>query len=82
VAARYSDVDLNDDTGTVTLATPYGGVRGGGQKIWTAGINWYPNDVLHFALDYQWIDVNRLDALGGDLGQDVQALSFRSQISL
>lgn len=82
VAARYSDLDLNDRAGIFALATPYGGIRGGEQKIWTAGINWYPNDVLHFALDYQWIDLSRLDPLGANIGQDVQALSFRSQVAL
>jgi phosphate-selective porin OprO/OprP len=82
LAGRYSDVDLNDMTGLFGLATPYGGVRGGEQKIWTAGINWYPNSVLRFALDYQWIDVNRLSGTGGNVGQDVQALSLRSQIAL
>lgn len=82
LAGRYSDVDLNDDTGSFGLATPYGGVRGGEQKIWTAGINWYPNSVLRFSLDYQWIDVNRLSGTGADVGQDIQALSLRSQIAL
>ena len=82
VAGRYSDVDLNDKTGTFGLATPYGGIRGGEQKIWTAGVNWYPNSVLRFALDYQWIDVSRLSGSGADIGQNVQALSFRSQIAL
>jgi len=82
LAGRYSKVDLNDKTGTFGLATPYGGIRGGAQKIWTAGINWYPNSVLRFSLDYQWIDVDRLSGTGTDIGQDVQALSFRSQIAL
>ena len=57
LAGRYSNVDLDDHSGAFGLATPFGGVRGGQQKIWTAGINWYPNSVLRFALDYQWIDV-------------------------
>lgn len=82
LAARYSDLDLNDHAGGIALATPFGGVRGGEQKIWTAGINWYPNSVLHFALDYQWMDVNRLNAAGAGIGQRVQALSFRSQVAL
>jgi phosphate-selective porin OprO/OprP len=82
LAARYSDVDLNDRAGNFGLTTPFGGVRGGEQKIWTAGINWYPNAVLRFALDYQWIDVGRLSGAGGNVGQNLQALSLRSQISL
>jgi phosphate-selective porin OprO/OprP len=82
LAGRYSDVDLNDKTGMFGLATPYGGVRGGEQKVWTAGINWYPNSALRFALDYQWIDVNRLSGAGADVGQNLQALSLRTQIAL
>jgi phosphate-selective porin OprO/OprP len=82
LAGRYSDVDLNDKTGVFGLATPYGGIRGGEQKIWTAGLNWYPNATLRFALDYQWIDVDRLSGAGADVGQDLQALSLRTQIAL
>jgi phosphate-selective porin OprO/OprP len=82
VAGRYSDVDLNDNTGALALATPYGGIRGGEQTIWTAGINWYPNSALRFALDYQWIDINRLSGAGNDVGQNLNALSLRSQIAL
>ncbi|HEY1631114.1 MAG TPA: porin [Rhizomicrobium sp.] len=82
LAGRYSDVDLNDHAGGFGLATPFGGIRGGEQKIWSAGINWYPNAVLRFALDYQWIDIGRLSGGGADVGQNLQALSLRSQISL
>ncbi len=82
LAARYSDVDLNDHDGTFHLATPFGGVRGSEQEIWSAGINWYPNSVLRFALDYQWIDIGRLSGAGANVGQSLQALSLRSQISL
>ncbi|HEX3674922.1 MAG TPA: porin [Rhizomicrobium sp.] len=82
LAGRYSVVDLNDHAGTFALATPFGGIRGGEQKIWTAGVNWYPNAVLRFALDYQWIDIGRLGGTGANVGQNLQALSLRSQISL
>ena len=82
LAARYSDLDLNDLAGAAGHATPFGGMRGGEQKIWTAGINWYPNSILRFALDYQWIDVSRLSSAGKDVGQNLSAVSFRSQIAL
>jgi phosphate-selective porin OprO/OprP len=84
VAARYSDLDLNDNTGVVGLAAPYGGVRGGEQRIFTLGLNWYPNSVVKFALDYQHIDLDRLNSAAPyqDIGQTVQAISLRSQISL
>jgi phosphate-selective porin OprO/OprP len=62
-------------------ATPAGGVRGGEQKITTVGLNWYPNSVLRFLLDYQWAKVDRLSAAGADIGEDVNVVSFRSQVA-
>ena len=82
LAGRYSDTDLNDLVGVAGHSAPNGGVRGGEQKIWSAGINWYPNAVLRFALDYQWIDIDRLGSSGAEVGQKLQAMSLRSQISL
>jgi phosphate-selective porin OprO/OprP len=76
LAGRYSDLDLNDhvlDTTSVLTAwassgaTPktytfYNTVRGGEQKIWTAGLNWYPNSVVRFALNYEFIQIDRLQS--------------------
>jgi phosphate-selective porin OprO/OprP len=81
VAARYSVLDLNDHAGLAGAATPAGGIRGGEQKITTLGLNWYPNSVLRFLLDYQWDRVNRLSATGGDVGEHVNAISLRSQFA-
>ncbi|WP_242011472.1 OprO/OprP family phosphate-selective porin [Acetobacter fallax] len=41
-AARYSQTDLR--------APVY---SGGNQKIWTAGLNWYPFDIIRLTLQYQ-----------------------------
>jgi phosphate-selective porin OprO/OprP len=105
LAGRYSVLELNDHTNDATSVitnwtgaatrtyTYYNTVRGGDQKIWTAGLNWYPNNSIRFALDYQWIDISRLQTpatvtttgvpqiphLGAS--QTVQAISLRSQIS-
>jgi phosphate-selective porin OprO/OprP len=81
VAARYSVLDLNDDEGVAGHAAPVGGVRGGEQKITTVGLNWYPNSVIRFLLDYQWVNVDRLNAAGADIGSSVHTLSFRSQFA-
>jgi phosphate-selective porin OprO/OprP len=81
IAARYSVLDLNDHDGVAGAATPAGGVRGGEQKITTVGLNWYPNSVLRFLLDYQWAKVDRLSAAGADIGEDVNVVSFRSQVA-
>jgi phosphate-selective porin OprO/OprP len=81
LAARYSVLDLNFDAGTPgTLAAP-DAIRGGEQKIWTAGLNWYPNNAIRFLLDYQHTDATRLNSTGASIGGRLDAVSFRSQIS-
>ncbi len=82
LAARYSDLDLNYNPGTAGLATPTGGIRGGDQRIWSAGINWYPNQVLRFMLDYQHVDVSRLSSTGGSLDATLDDVSLRLQFAL
>lgn len=92
LAARYSVLDLNDNEGALGLAPPPGGVRGGEQTITTLGLNWYPNNVVRFLLDYQWVEIDRLDpedgsivtpvpGFGAQVGQDLEAISLRSQVA-
>ena len=81
LAARYSVLDLNDRAGMFGVATPAGGIRGGEQKITTVGLNWYPNTVVRFLLDYQHANVDRLNAAGADIGENVNVVSFRSQFA-
>ena len=64
LAARYSVLNLNFDAGLPGIAAPLDGIRGGDQKIWTAGLNWYPNNAIRFMLDYQHTDVSRLSSSG------------------
>jgi phosphate-selective porin OprO/OprP len=80
-AVRYSVLDLNDHAGTLGAATPAGGIRGGKQAIWTAGLNWHPNNTIRFLFDYQHVRVRRLNAAGGDIGETVNAISLRSQFA-
>ncbi|HEY1631783.1 MAG TPA: porin [Rhizomicrobium sp.] len=82
LAGRYSVLDLNDNVGLAGHATPTGGIRGGEQKIWTAGLNWYPNNAIRFVLDYQHVDVSRLTAAGGNAGAELDDVSLRAQLSL
>jgi len=90
--ARYSVLDLNDNEGALGLAAPIGGVRGGEQTITSLGLNWYPNNVIRFLLDYQWVEIDRLDpenssivtavpGFGAQIGQDFEAISLRSQVA-
>jgi phosphate-selective porin OprO/OprP len=79
VAARYSDLNLNyhaGDAGTVATADA---IRGGDQRIWSAGLNWYPNSVLRVMLDYQHVEVSRLNGTGDDLGAKLDDVSLRLQ---
>jgi phosphate-selective porin OprO/OprP len=82
LAARYSDLNLNYDAGQAGHATPTGGIRGGDQRIWSAGLNWYPNPVLRFMLDYQHVDVSRLATAGTSLDAKLDDVSLRLQLSL
>ena len=81
IAARYSALNLNFDEGLPGLAPPKDGIRGGDQKIWTAGLNWYPNSAIRFMLDYQHTDVSRLTSTGGDAGARLDAVSLRAQVA-
>jgi phosphate-selective porin OprO/OprP len=81
LAARYSDLNLDWHAGAPALATPTGGVRGGEQKIWTAGLNWYWNPTIRFMLDYQHVKIDRLNAAGLQIGQTYNAIAMRSQLS-
>ncbi|OHB30257.1 MAG: hypothetical protein A2790_05460 [Phenylobacterium sp. RIFCSPHIGHO2_01_FULL_69_31] len=81
IAARYSVLDLNDRAGSAGAAAPAGGVRGGEQTVATVSLNWYPNAVYRFQAQYQRVDVDRLNATGVEVGQDVDIVSLRSQFA-
>lgn len=81
IAGRYSVLDLNDTEGSPGSVAPAGGVRGGEQTITTLGLNWYPNSVFRFLLDYQDISVDRLDGAGVQVGEQVKVISLRSQVA-
>lgn len=88
LAGRYSSLDLNDNEGVVGLVTPVNGVRGGEQDITSLGLNWFPNNVVRFQLQFQDVSVDRLNpgavglaTPGAQIGQDYQAVSVRSQVA-
>jgi phosphate-selective porin OprO/OprP len=49
------------------------------QDIVTLGLNWFPNSVTKFSLDYLDVDVDRRDAAGAQIGQSYKAVNVRSQ---
>jgi phosphate-selective porin OprO/OprP len=92
IATRYSTADLNFDP---LLAPAAGGVRGGEQKIISAGLHWYPNAVVKLGLDYFHVELNKLNsaaiaasapypavAAGAPIGQVYNAINLRAQIAL
>ncbi|GAA0530596.1 phosphate-selective porin OprO/OprP [Rhizomicrobium palustre] len=91
LAARYSTADLNYDA---ALAPAAGGIRGGEQKIATAGVHWYPNNVVKVLFDYQHVEINKLNgsaiaaaapypavAAGAPIGQAYNTVNLRVQIA-
>ena len=107
LAARYSDLNLNSHTldsaslitnwtgASTATYTFYNTVRGGDQRIVTLGLNWYASTAIRFSLDYQWIDVSRLQtpatvtvSSGSPVlpsangGQNLQTIAVRAQFSL
>ena len=89
LALRYSDTDLNYRQGTEGTALPTGGVRGGDQKIVTAGVNWYLNSIARIMLDYQHVTIDRLSPsatsyqtpIGAEIGQNYSAAAMRFQLA-
>ena len=85
LVGRYSLTDLNFNEGLVGANTPAaaGAIRGGVQKGYTAGLNWYPNGVIRLLFDYQHLDINRIGTTTPfkQIGQDVDILTARAQLS-
>jgi len=76
IAGRYSDTDLDYH---MTSTTVLDRVFGGHQKIWTAALNFYPNDILKFGLDWQNVDADNVGKLANDAKYNV--ISLRTQVS-
>ncbi len=89
LAVRYSDIDLNSRAGAAGTAPTAGAVRGGEQRIWTGGLNWYPNSFVRFILDYQDVRIDRLSPsaatfqtpVGAQIGQRYHVIELRSQFA-
>jgi phosphate-selective porin OprO/OprP len=89
VAARVDYVNLNSNfvSGTALSANP-DAVDGGAQRGITAGLNWYPNDLIRFMVDYNHIDYDKENGtavtgakLGVPVGATFDAISFRGQVA-
>ena len=91
LATRYSELDLNWRPGVVgqtPAQAPIGGIRGGDEKIWTIGLNWYLNNNVLMRFNYLIVDVSKLGFVTSgattslqQVGQNFTALGVRLQFS-
>jgi phosphate-selective porin OprO/OprP len=87
LALRYSDVNLNYHPGLAGFAPPTDGIRGGDQRIFSAGLNWYFNQVFHMQFDVDEVKINRLSpnaanfqtVAGAQIGQTYTVVAVRTQ---
>jgi phosphate-selective porin OprO and OprP len=80
VAARYSTLDLNSNIVPGVSQHVTGGIYGGRQRIAALALSWYPNDWLRFMLQFQYVDVNKLNSAGmTQIGQRFETLAARAQ---
>ncbi len=89
VGARYADADLNFHAGAPGTAPVADAIRGGEEQNVSLDLNWHPNPVVKFMLDWEHVRVLRLSPnaavfqtpKGAEIGQTYDALAVRSQFS-
>jgi len=89
LALRYADTNLNYHAGSAGTAPAAEAIRGGDQRIITAGVNWYLNPVMRIMLDYQHVRISRLSPnaatfltpIGSDIGQTYDTAAARFQFA-
>lgn len=87
LALRYSDANLNFDAGAPGTAPNADAIRGGDQRLWSAGLNWYFNPVFRVMLDIDRVTIDRLSPnaaaystpTGAQVGQSFTAVAVRTQ---
>jgi phosphate-selective porin OprO/OprP len=86
---RYADTDLNYRQGAAGFAPGADGIRGGEEQNVSVDLNWYPNAVVKFMLDYEHVRILRLSPnavvfqtpTGAQIGQSYDAIGVRSQFA-
>ena len=89
IGLRYSDMDLNYRAGAPLTAPGPDAIRGGEEKNIDAALNWYPNPLVRFMLDYSHVRILRLSPnaalyqtpTGAQIGQTYNTVSVRSQFA-
>jgi phosphate-selective porin OprO/OprP len=86
---RYSDINLNYHAGSAGAAPAADAIRGGEEKNWVVGLNFYPNSFTRFMIDYIHVSIDRLSPnatvyqtpIGAQIGQNFDVLSGRAQFA-
>ena len=91
LALRYSYVDLNDEENNfrsdINGVSNFVGVRGGVERNFTFGVNWYVNVWIRFMFNYIHVDVDRVTvgqtpgAGGLSSGDTFDIFALRSQFN-
>jgi phosphate-selective porin OprO/OprP len=89
LAARVSYVDLDSNfLPGQSLSSQPAAVDGGIQRGYSFGVNWYPNDLIRFILDYEHIIYSKASGtavtgapLGSPVGASLDAIALRAQVA-
>jgi phosphate-selective porin OprO and OprP len=82
IGARWSVMNLNSNVTPGVSQTTSGGVFGGLQQIFGVNLSWYPNDWVRFYLQFQYSQVDKLNATGtAQIGQHFETLAGRMQVA-
>jgi phosphate-selective porin OprO and OprP len=82
LAARWSVMNLNSNVTPGVPQSVTGGVYGGYQQVFGTALSWYPNNWLRFELQFQYVNVNKLNSGGTtQIGQKFETLAGRLQIA-
>ena len=74
-------IEYTGGIGAACTGILLGCIRGGEEKIWTVGLNWYLNNNVLMRFNYLIVDVNKLNAAGQQIGQNFNVLAIRLQFS-
>jgi phosphate-selective porin OprO/OprP len=74
---RYSDMNLNFDGGAPgTFVISPSTIRGGNERNLSVALGWYPNSVVHFLLDYEYVTIDRLSPATSATGSGNSSASW------
>ena len=75
-------MNLNSNVSPGLSQTVTGGIYGGYQQIVGAALSWYPNDWIRFEMQFQYTQINKLNAAGTtQIGQKFETLAGRMQVA-